>query len=264
MDDLEYWEDYTAAFFRSNGIDYRSEDSNVLSWLQAEDRAPFVKMVEALLPRLGKKAVLSDVDFVLLAHWMPDLHLGTSVTNFAMHQLGLTKAFGFAISDRGLSAPFFALDCIEKYLRGERRKALLIVMDQKHLLYKSEVKDTLKPHNSACLMLLERRNGPGLCYLGYRRQLPVPQGSLTEGCFTIIDFLSLRRNLTTIITSDRLLMNLDMPNQIVKADPQLVCAAPFVALSESIKGNNDYLLLIRDDDCLTGIGFRSEGPEKCD
>src|SRR5688572_4073956 len=110
MDELPFWEEYTAAFFRSNGIEYRSEHSNVRECLQAEDRAPFVNMVEALLPRLAEKTVLTDVDFVLLAHWMPDLHLGSSVTNFAMHQLGLTKAFGFAISDRGLSAPFFAMD----------------------------------------------------------------------------------------------------------------------------------------------------------
>ena len=40
LDDLSYWEDYTAAFFRSNGRAYGPEDSNVRGWLQAADRAP--------------------------------------------------------------------------------------------------------------------------------------------------------------------------------------------------------------------------------
>src|SRR5260370_40721871 len=102
-------------------------------------------MAEALLTRLARNAVLTDVDFVLLAHWLPDLHLGSSVTNFAMHHLGLGKAFGFAISDRGLSAPFFALDCIDKYLRSGRNKARLLVMDQTHLLYKSGLTAALMP-----------------------------------------------------------------------------------------------------------------------
>src|SRR5436190_20125643 len=102
-------------------------------------------MAEALLNRLSQRAAISDVDFVLLAHWLPDLHLGTSVTNFAMHHLGLSGAFGFAISDRGLSAPLFAVECIDKYLRDGRGKAVLMIMDQKHLLYKSALIDSLSP-----------------------------------------------------------------------------------------------------------------------
>jgi hypothetical protein len=257
LDDLPYWEDYTAAFFRANGLEYQAEDSNVKEWLKAEDRAPFVKMAEVLLTRLATNTVLNDVDFVLLAHWLPDLHLGSSVTNFAMHHLGLDKAFGFAISDRGLSAPFFALDCIDKYLQGGRNKALLMVMDQKHLLYKSDLTEALMPENNACVMLLERRNGPGLVYLGYRRQNVTSPACLAQECLALLDSLSLRSEVTTIIASDGLFAG--QPGQIRKADSRLVCAAPFVELSESLVPDRDYLLLTRDTQSICGVAFRSQG-----
>jgi hypothetical protein len=255
-EDILYWEDYTAAFFRSNGMAYQPEDSNVQQCLQAQDRTPFVGMAEALLKRLTDCAVVDDVDFVVLAHWLPDLHLGSSVTNFAMHYLGLKSAFGFAISDRGLSAPLFALDCIDKYLRDDRKKALLMVMDQKHLLYRSRLRDSFKPDNNGCVMLLERRTAPGLTYLGYRRTALPCAGSLPDSCRSMLASLSLRREVTTIITADPQLESL-APAQVVMADARLVCAAPFAALSEAVAPNCDYLLVTCDKHCLCGVGFRS-------
>jgi hypothetical protein len=219
-----------------------------------------VKMAEVLLTRLATNTVLNDVDFVLLAHWLPDLHLGSSVTNFAMHHLGLDNAFGFAISDRGLSAPLFALECIDKYLRGGRKKALLMVMDQKHLLYKSDLTQALNPNNTACVMLLERRNGPGLAYLGYRRHVVTSPACLAQECLALFDTLSLRREVTTIIASDGLFAGLGLPGHIRKADPRLVCAAPFIELSETRVPNRDYLLLTRDAHAICGVAFRSGGP----
>ena len=257
-DQRSYWEDYTTAFFRSNGTAYRFADSNVSEWMGAADRAPFVKMAEALLERLRNQTLLNDLDMILLAHWLPDLHLGSSVTNLAMHHLGLSNACGFAISDRGLSAPLFALDCIARYLRDNRRKALLMVMDQKHLLYKSSLKEAVMPDNSACLMLLERRRGPGCVYLGYRRHILRSSESLSAQCLELLDSLALRRNMTTIITSDHQVARISGPVRVATADPHLVCAAPFVALAENPEANRDYLLLTRDDQCLCGVGFRSQ------
>lgn len=257
MDELPYWEDYTSAFLRSNGSECRSQDCNVKEWIQAEDRAPFIKMAQVLLSRLVDQTCLTDVDFVLLAHWLPDLHLGTSVTNYAMHHLGLSSGFGFAISDRGLSAPFFALECIDKYLRDGRRKALLMVMDQKHLLYKSDLKGSLNPDNSACIMVLERQIGPGLHYLGYRRAGLPSTDCLTQHCLSMLQTLALRIQQTTIITSDRLTADLDLPACIIQADPHLICSAPFVGLFQSLAPNRDYLLLTRDRHSLYGVGFRS-------
>jgi hypothetical protein len=174
---VAFWEDYTDAFFRSNGIPCTPADSNVKECLQQTDRASFVRMAEVLLTRLAAVAVLRDVKLVLLAHWLPDFHLGTSVTNFAMHYLNLDGAFGFAVSARGLSAPLFALECMDRYLRDGKTKGLLMVMDQKHLLHKSRVKDAMRPDNNGCVMVLEHRKGPGLTYLGYRRVVSSP-GSL--------------------------------------------------------------------------------------
>jgi hypothetical protein len=258
IDQLSYWEDYTTAFFRSNGMKYRCADSNVKEWMGAVDRAPFVKMAETLLERLKHQTVLNDVDIILLAHWLPDLHLGSSVTNYAMHHLGLIHACGFAISDRGLSAPLFALDCIAKYLQDGRRRALLMVMDQKHLLYKSSLKEAVMPENSGSIMLLERRHGPGLIYLGYRRHILRSSESLSAQCLELFDSLALRRNMTTVITSDHQVADIAGPDRVATADPHLVCAAPFVALAENRQANRDYLLVTRDDQCLCGVGFRSQ------
>ena len=257
LDDLSYWEDYTAAFFQSNGRAYRAEDSNVRGWLEAQDRAPFVRMAQVLLSRLAAQTVFHDVEFVLLAHWLPDLHLGTSVTNFTMHHLGLEAAFGFAISDRGLAAPFVAFDCIDKYLQSGRRKALLMVMDQKHLLYYSPERASLSPDNNACIMLLERRSTPGLTYLGYRRLVLASPPSVYDSCLAIMASLSLRSRRTTIITSDLLIASLTLPAHMVTADRHLVCAAPFAALSEILAPNRDYLLLARDAQAVCGVAFRS-------
>lgn len=257
LDDLSYWEDYTAALFQSNGRAYRPEDSNVRGWLQAQDRAPFVRMAEILLSRLADQAVLHDVEFVLLAHWLPDLHLGTSVTNFAMHRLGLRTAFGFAISDRGLAAPIVAFDCIDKYLRGGPRKALLMVMDQKHLLYQSACRDSLSPDNNACIMLLARQTTPGLMYLGYRRLVLGSPHSEHDTCLAIMAALSVRNDTTTVITADPLIASLTLPAQTVTADRHLVCAAPFAALSENLAPDHDYLLLARDGQAICGVAFRS-------
>ena len=257
LDDLSYWEDYTAAFFQANGRAYAPEDSNVRGWLQAADRAPFVRMADVLLSRLAAQTVLDDVDFVLLAHWLPDLHLGTSVTNFAMHRLGLRSAFGFAISDRGLAAPLVAFDCIDKYLRGERTKALLMVMDQKHLLYHSPVQASLRADNNACIMLLARRPAPELTYLGYRRLVLACPPSVYDTCLAIMASLSLRNHTTTIITADPLIASLTLPAHTVTADRHLVCAAPFTALADIPAPNRDYLLLARDGQAVCGVAFRS-------
>lgn len=255
-EDIRYWDNYTAALFRSNGMAYTSAHSNVKECLRAQDRTPFVGIAEALLKRLTDCAVLDDVDFIVLAHWLPDLHLGSSVTNFAMYHLGLKSAFGFAISDRGLSAPLFALDCIDKYLRDDRRKALLMVMDQKYLLYKSRLSDSVKPDNCGCVMLLERCSTPQLSYLGYRRMALPRAESLPDNCRSMFASLSLQRDTTTMITADPQLASL-APAQVVLADARLVCAAPFAALSEAVAPNRDYLVMTRDSNCLCGVGFRS-------
>jgi hypothetical protein len=256
LHDLAYWEDYAAAFFRSNGRTYGPERSNVRGWLEAADRAPFVRMADVLLTRLASQADLRDVDFVLFAHWLPDLHLGTSVTNFAMHRLGLRTAFGFAISDRGLAAPFVAFDCIDRFLQDEGRKALLMIMDQKHLLYRSRARETLDPDNNACMLLLARRPTRGFAYLGYRRLVLEKGSSMHQTCRALLDAFSLRGRSTTIVTADPLLASFGLSDRTVMADRRLVCAAPFAALAEARAPGRDCLLLARDGQAVCGVAFR--------
>ena len=246
-----YWEDYVEKFFRSNGMDWDPADSNVEAWLMAPDRAPFAAMVDALLPRLAERTALGGTDAILLAHWLPDLHLGTSVTNFAMHRLGLEDCFGLAVSDRGLSAPFFAFDCLVKYLAAGRRRGLLVVTDQKHLMYRSDLVRRLEPLNSACILALDLEAREGLRYAGYARADAPPEGAplapVVEG---LRERLGLSPDTVPIGPPD-------LAPGGVETDGRLVCSAPFAALAEAARTEPraDRLLLCRDARHVTALGF---------
>lgn len=257
-----FWEEFTRSFFHANGLAYDpASDSNVARWLSAPDRAPFAAMVAALLPRLAERERLDDADMVMLAHWLPDLHLGTSVTNFAMHRLGLTDCVGFAVSDRGLSAPLFALDCIARCLANRTRKALLLVMDQKHLLYRSAAVDALRPENAACAMVLEPGAGAGLRFLGYRRDtgsaLPVP-----DRVAAMAAALGIAPSGATLVGPPDLLAELPAWPGLA-ADPRLVCTAPFAALAGLAGLEGAVLILTRDHATLTAVGLAATEHRPC-
>ena len=254
-DQFAYWEDYVEKFFKSNGMKFDPADSNVEPWLMADDRAPFAGMVDELLPRLKERADLQDTDAVLFAHWLPDLHLGTSVTNFAMHRLGLENCFGFAISDRGLSAPFFAFDSLYKYLQKGRRCGLLMIADQKHMMYKSDLIDQLNPTNSACIVRVDTNNQVGLRYLGYRRQILNSDQTAAAAVADILTEMMLDPAETCLIGSASALQgSTGVAEQIVTQD-RLVCAAPFAALSQVQDMSKNYVLLCRTGDVVTALGF---------
>lgn len=252
---IDYWEDYTRRFFKSNGRVYTEDDSNVARWLSADDRAPFVEMVRALLPSLTARADLSDIDLVILAHWLPDIHLGTSVTNFTLHTLDLAEGLGFAISDRGASAPLFALHCIERYLTGPRSKALLMVMDQKHLLYRSELVDRVDPLNSASLVLVQRdKHGP-LRYRGYLRRPGIGRSGLAEQLRIMAQEFGLHSQACTLIADAEIADGSGWHGPVLVQDKRLLCSAPFAVLAGQGKPGNDYLIVVHDEFSLTGIGF---------
>jgi hypothetical protein len=252
--DRAYWEEFTAAFFAANGRDYdTARDSNVDAWITASDRAPFSDMTEALLKRLSQQMPLGDVEMVLLAHWLPDLHLGSSVTNFAMHHLGLDDCTGFAISDRGLSAPFFALDCLDRCLKGGTGKALLLVMDQKNLLYRSPSVEAINPANAAAAILLTREppEGRSLCFAGYRRIVGCSDEAVAETVADARQAFGLREDARIIAANDVP----GLPDaDIVMADTTLVCSAPFASLAEA--GARDTLLVLREEQALTVVGLK--------
>lgn len=228
LEERDYWESYIAALYRSNGLPWSEADSNVDVWLRAPDRAPFIMMAERLLPALRAGRDLSRVALAIVAHWTPDLHLGTSVSNYLLHELGLETALGFAISERGLSAPLFAADCAERYLQPGQQ-ALILIADQKHLLYRSPDFQPDAVRNSASLLLLER-DGPGRPLAGYRRQL------LTAGA-TVSDALGLLRagwpawpDAATLIADPALLAASGWRGPARPFDPAWLCSAPFAEL----------------------------------
>ncbi|WP_391349662.1 hypothetical protein [Azospirillum sp. A23] len=255
--DVAYWEDYNAKFFGSNGLTYTAADSNVASWLQAPDRAPFAFMVRDLLPALERRTDLSDIDFVLLAHWLPDLHLGTSVTNYALHRLGLENGFGFAISDRGRSASLFAVHCIARYLGQGRRRALLMAMDQKHLLYRSPLVESLDPVNSACIMVLEQDGASGLTLAGYRRCPGVTAAMLASRIGLLCRDFGLDPAGTLLIADPAVAERSDFPGPVLLQRPQHLCSAPFAALAGCPDAGSDVLMIIHEQDCLTAVAFKA-------
>lgn len=253
---FDYWHDYVEKFFRSNGLAFEPEDSNVESWLMAPDRAPFSKMVRALLPRLGARADLSGTEAILLAHWLPDLHMGTSVTNFAMHELGLSNCFGFAISDRGLSAPFFAFDTLHKYLEAKGCTGLLLIADQKHLLYRSELVERLAPRNAAAVLRLDPANRDGFAYLGYRR---APAADPAEAVAQLVSAYGLRRDTLRVVGPAELIDAAGPAAERRTTDETLMCSAPFAAFADAPDPALDQLLLCRDERHVTALAFAGGG-----
>ena len=261
-DSQEYWQDFLSSFFRANGMAYDpARHSNVESWLAAPDRAPFASMADLLLPRLGTLDDLGDVGLLLLAHWLPDLHLGTSVTNFAMHRLGLVDCVGLAVSDCGTAAPLLAIDCMARFLRGGRDKALLLAMDQKHLLYKSPRVAQLQPHNAACALVLTREGEGGLHFLGYRRDGRTEM-SRQARVQTMLNSLGLSLDETTVIATPALLEQIRAPRPCA-ADPRDLCAAPFIALSTLAAAASSVLLLVNHGSTLTGVGLAAKEHPSC-
>lgn len=259
--DRAYWEEYNAAFFAANGLAYDPQrDSNVEAWVTAEDRAPFTAMVEQLLPRLAAVERLDDLDMILLAHWLPDLHLGSSVTNFAIHRLALARCIGFAISDRGMSAPFFALDCIDRCMRrGKVRKAMLLIMDQRHLLYRAAAIEAMAPENNACALVLDGEDAGRRRLAGYRRKAGVPPRGLRRSLLELAGEIGIAADESCLIASEPVLAAVDAGASTRAADPRLICAAPFVALAGAADWSGPFLMACHENETLTVVGIAGRG-----
>ncbi|OSM98823.1 hypothetical protein [Lonsdalea populi] len=261
LDEVEHWEDYIAAFFQSNGLPWDAAQSHVVECITAEDKAPFVRMMDQLLPSLQQVTDCRDVDAVMLAHWTPDLHLGTSVVNHVIHQLNLSEqSFALAISDRGLSAPLFAFDALHRYLRHGARRGLLLIADQKHLLYRSPLMETLAPHNSACIVAVNR-DDEGWRYLGYQRSALNASGLATH-CEGIKHLFGLADNYH-LVASPTLLSLLPAHDSPVPADDRLLCTSLFAALAQG-DTRHDHLLLLQEETTITALAFQGTENKACD
>lgn len=250
QNDHAYWEEFNAAFFASNDMPYDPAiNSNVANWVSATDRAPFSAMADALIAELKSRVDLTDISTIILAHWLPDVHLGTSVTNYVMHQLGLSNAFGLALSDRGTSAPLYALDTISKILANQGGRALLLVMDQRNFLYRTDALDALSPLNSASAMILDTASD-GLVYRGYARR---DGNDITAMLRASALDLGMTPEAATFIVSA------DVIGQIqglhcLPSDPAHVCAAPFAVL-QHMQIDGPVVLVSYENNTLCAVGF---------
>lgn len=253
LDEIDHWEGYVSAFFQANGLAWDPAQSNVEACISAADKAPFVSMMDRLLPLLQEKIDCRDIDVVLLAHWTPDLHLGTSVVNHVIYQLNLSEqSFGLAIGDRGLSAPLFAFDALYRYVRDSNRRALLLLADQKHLLYCSPLMRSLAPQNSACIVAINR-DSAGWRYQGYQRG-ELNGMPLESHCTALRAHFGLAAD-CCIIASPALLAELPAETNHLAVDDSLLCTSLFATLQRGDIGR-DHLLLQRDEQTLTALAFR--------
>jgi len=253
LDEIGHWEGYVSSFFNANGLPWDATQSNVEACIRAADKAPFVYMMDRLLPLLQEKIDCRDINVVLLAHWTPDLHLGTSVVNHVIYQLNLSEqSFGLAISDRGLSAPLFAFDALYRYIRGSARRALLLIADQKHLLYRSPLMAALTPQNSACVVAVNHESS-GWHYQGYLRS-ELNDLQLENHCAALLSHFRLAAD-CRIIASPALLAELAPQRHTLPVDDTLLCTSLFAALQGG-DIHPDHLLLQRDDKTITALAFR--------
>nr|WP_283099554.1 hypothetical protein [Pseudomonas sp. MWU15-20650] len=256
--DIPHWRSYVQHFFQANGETLSPQDDQVQAWVTSQERASFSDMIAALLPRLAAVIDTARVKTVLMAHWTPDLHMGSSVVNAAIHQLGLRACLALAISDRGPDAALFALDGLNDCLAGKDEDGLLLIAEQKSLMYASKLMAGLQPQNNACVCLLNKQQR-GLRYRGLRR-VPLAQWS-NETLMHAVGQLGLAKERLTLIGPAGRLEAAHAGVRSYASDPHLLCAAPFVALRTLWEPQRDYLLISENDNGISLCGLAAEeGP----
>ncbi|MCU1748581.1 hypothetical protein [Pseudomonas sp. 6D_7.1_Bac1] len=256
--DIPHWRSYVQHFFLANGETLNPQDEQVQAWITSQERAAFSDMVGLLLPQLAAVIEPQRVKTVLMAHWTPDLHMGSSVVNAAIHQMGLSACLALAISDRGPDAGLFALDGLNDCLAGKDEDGLLLIAEQKNLMYFSPLMAGLQPENNACVCLVNKQQR-GLRYRGFRRA-PLAQWS-NEWLSHAVEHLGLAKERLTLIGPARLLEKAHVGAHSFAVNPHLLCAAPFVALRTLWKPERDYLLISENDNGISLCGLAAaEGP----
>ncbi|AJC64656.1 MULTISPECIES: hypothetical protein [Dickeya] len=250
-----YWHSYASRFFASNGLDWHERLVNVQHRSQTSDMTAFISMINQLLPVYRARNDLSHIDSVLMAHWTPDLHLGSSVINYVIESLGLPACLALTISDRGPDAALFALSSIANCQREDNHDSLLLVADQSSLPYHSDLLDSIAPENNACLFSVcchER----ALHYRGFCRHPQPTAQTLPQTVTALCQRFDLQRNRLCVVAEPLLLATLPPSMNGIATNPHLVCAAPFVALAENYQPGCDYLLLVHYQDMLSAVALQ--------
>ncbi|ACS83921.1 hypothetical protein [Musicola paradisiaca] len=247
-----YWHDYAARFLAANGLSWRDTLANPPP---DGGLSSFISLLDPLLPTYRARHDLSRIDSVLMAHWTPDLHLGSSVINYVIHELGLPDCLALTISDRGPDAALFALASIANCQQENAGDALLLMADQGYLHYRSDLMSTLTPENNAGLLTLSRRP-QALRYQGYHRQPLTTQRTVIAEVQHLIARFELRPQHTVIIADATLLALLPAAPLVIATHPQWLCAAPFAALAAHYQPGHDYLLLVEHQRRLSAVALR--------
>ncbi len=241
---------YVEKLFASNGLEIAKEDLRIVDWLNAPDRAPYANMANQLWQDLAPQIDPNRVGLVLMAHWMPDVHLGTSVTNYLMHIGNITDGIGFSLSECGTTAPFVALDWMNRYItRYPHKTGLLLVCDQRNLMYRSVVHDALDPVNIGCL--IQMSNTRGLHFVGLERSQS--EYGTSNLLHRAAERFGMNPARTTLVGST--LPDLPRFADRIEACPRQLCAAPFVAIAEAGQRNTDYLILTETEGQLLVCGL---------
>lgn len=233
--------DYVERLFASNGRVIRPDEIRVKEWLDAPDRASYASMAGALWRDMQPRIDPDDVGLVLMANWMPDLHLGTSVTNYLMHVGQMTSSIGFSLSECGTAAPFVALEWMDRYLRVHPGKSgLLLICDQRNLMYRVPEIEARAPVNAACLLEVSGRSGLG--FAGIKRADPGVDraGFASEAARA----LGLEPRHTCLVAATPVAGFAET----IAPDPRQMCAAPFIALAERGPVRRDVLILDESQD----------------
>ncbi|QWA13896.1 hypothetical protein GTU79_11560 [Sodalis ligni] len=256
--DIPHWRSYVQHFFAANGETLGEQDEQVHDWVTSHERAAFSDMIAMLLPRLTSVIHPKRVKTVLMAHWTPDLHMGSSVVNAAIHRLRLCACLALAISDRGPDAGLFALDGLNDCLAGKDEDGLLLIAEQKSLMYFSPLMNSLQPENNACVCLVNTQRR-GLRYRGFMRSAftQPPLDVISQA----IDHFGLAKERLTLIGPGPLLNSLPPGYATFAVNPHLLCAAPFVALRAIGQPEREYLLISENNGYISLCGLAAtEGP----
>lgn len=238
--EIPHWRSYIQHFFHSNGLQLTDEQERVDEWINSPERAAFSDMILALLPEVKPVISPERIKSILMAHWTPDLHMGTSVVNAAIHALDLADCLALAISDRGPDAALFAMDGLNDCLDNKDEDGLLLIAEQKNLLYYSPLLDALKPENNACICLVNTRR-QGLEYRGYTKRV---QDKLSSDLVNeVIHKACLNPVKTIVIGPASALEQIRGEFHLQPTESSLLCSAPFVSLSKNWQPEKNYLLV---------------------
>ncbi|MCI4002640.1 hypothetical protein [Dickeya dianthicola] len=250
-----YWHSYATRFFASNGLDWHERMANLQCSSRTSDLTSFINMIGQLLPVYRARNDLSHIDSVLMAHWTPDLHLGSSVINYVIESLRLPACLALTISDRGPDAALFALSSIANCQQEDNHDSLLLIADQSNLPYHSTLLESLAPENNACLFSVSCHEQP-LRYRGFCRRPQPTADTLAPTVAQLCQHFALRQDRLCVVAEPLLLAALPPTLTGIVANPHLVCAAPFVALAEHYQPGRDYLLLVHYQDTLSAVALQ--------